>query len=119
MAETRKPLGWLVDSLTTPPVGREARRQAGTLLRLLQEGEKLALPHSRPMPSVGRRVHELRVRDGETGLTWRIFYRVDEDAILVIEWSAKKTEKTSKAVIRTCKIRLRQYDEAARRGGER
>ena len=119
MPVTRKPLGWLADSLTTPPVGTEARREAGTLLRLLQEGEKLSLPESRPMPDVGPRVHELRVKDRESRSTWRILYRVDRDAILVIEWFAKKTKKTPKAVIDTCKARLKRYDGAAKKGIER
>jgi phage-related protein len=119
MALNRKPLGWLVDSLATPPVGTEARREAGTLLRLLQQGETLSLPESRPMPDVGRRVHELRVKDRESRSTWRIFYRIDRDAILVIEWFAKKTEKTPRSVIDTCKARLKRYDLAAKKGSER
>jgi phage-related protein len=67
------------------------------------------------MPSIGPRAHELRVQDAESRLTWRIFYRIDPDAILVVEWFAKKTQKTPKKVIDTCKRRLREYDEAARR----
>jgi DNA-binding XRE family transcriptional regulator len=35
-----------------------ARLEAGFLLRLLQRGEKIVMPHSRPMPSIGRRCHE-------------------------------------------------------------
>ena len=116
MSETRKPLGWLRDSLHTPPLGIEARRRAGTLLRMLQEAEQLAYPDSRPMPEVGPRVHELRVRDRENSLTWRIFYRIDSDTILVIDWFAKKTRKTPNSVIETCKARLKRYDWAARKG---
>ena len=115
---TRNPLGWLTQALTSPPVSSEARRAVGTLLRLLQEGETLSLPESRPMPSVGPRIHELRVRDRETRLTWRIFYRVDRDAILVVEWFAKKTQRTPKRVIETCKARLERYDRAAMEGSE-
>lgn len=65
------------------------------------------------MPNIGPRVHELRVRDPETRLTWRIFYRVDRAAILVIEWFAKKTPRTPKRVIEICKARLERYDRAA------
>lgn len=113
MAKKRKPLGWLVGALHTPPIGIEARRQAGMLLRMLKEGEHLALPESRPMPEVGSRVHELRVKDRENKLNWRIFYRIDADAIFVIEWFAKKTQKTPKAVIDSCRARLERYDRAS------
>ena len=119
MSRTRKPLVWLVDALTTPPVGREARHEAGTLLRLLQEGEALSFPESRPMPQVSPRVHELRVRDRETRSTWRIFYRIDFDAIVLIEWFMKKTRKTPRAAVDTCRERLRRFDVAAERGAER
>ena len=54
------------------------------------------MPHSRPMPSIGRRCHELRIVD-ESG-TWRIIYRVDDDAIVVLEVFQKKSSKTPKRV---------------------
>lgn len=80
----------------------------GFLLRLLQRGETIAMPHSRPMPSIGRRCHELRIRDDK--LSWRIVYRIDEDAIVIADVFSKKTGKTPKSVIDTCKTRLREYD---------
>lgn len=116
MSETRKPLSWLRGSLHTPPLGTEARRRAGTLLRMLQEGERLAFPDSRPMPEVGPRVHELRVRDRDNSVTWRIFYRIDSDTILVIDWLAKKTRRTPTSVTESCKARLKRYDQAAMKG---
>ncbi len=106
-----KPLVWLAGEVKTPPFSREARTEAGTLLRRLQHGEKLGLPHSRPMPSVGRRCHELRIND-ETS-TWRILYRLDPDAVIIGEVFAKKTGKTPKQVIATCKQRFQRYDKAA------
>ncbi len=92
----------------TPPFSKLARLQAGCLLRLLQRGEKIAMPHSRPMTSIGRRCHELRIPDDK--LSWRIVYRIDEDAIVIAEVFSKKTGKTPKSVIDTCKTRLREYD---------
>ena len=77
-----KPLVWLEGEIKTPPFATEARIEAGTLLRRLQQGENIGMPHSRPMPSVGRRCHELRVRDRDRN--WRILYRVDSDAIVII-----------------------------------
>jgi phage-related protein len=94
----------------TPRFSQLARLHAGFLLRLLQRGEKIALPHSRPMPSIGRRCHQLRVPDDN--LSWRIVYRIDEDAIVIVAVFSKKTGKTPKSVIETCKARLREYDNA-------
>ncbi|MGD0310815.1 MAG: hypothetical protein ABSC02_16195 [Acidobacteriota bacterium] len=31
------------------------------LLRKLQKGQSLEMPHSRPMPAIGERCHELRI----------------------------------------------------------
>lgn len=42
------------------------------------------MPDSRPMPVIGRRVHELRIDDAERSVSWRIVYRIDDDAILVV-----------------------------------
>lgn len=82
--------------------------ETGVLLRRLQRGEKLAMPHSRPMPSLGSRCHELRIRDG--GQTWRIFYRLDDDAVVIAGVAKKKTQRTPKSVMETCKRRLAGYD---------
>jgi hypothetical protein len=43
----------------------------------------------------------------------RIVYRIDPDAIVIVEVFAKKTGATPKKVIDTCKARLRVYDEIA------
>ena len=111
-----RPLVWLHGEIKTPPFSAEARVEAGILLRRVQGGEKLSLPHSRPMPAVGRRCHELRVVDGD--LTWRIVYRTDSDAIVIAEVFAKKTGTTPKSVIDQSKKRLTHYDRAASGRGE-
>ena len=103
-----KPLVWLRGEIKTPPLGAEARLEAGMLLRRLQRGETLAMPHSRPMRSIGPRCHELRVRDRTAN--WRILYRLDSDAIVVLDVFAKKTEATPQRVIEGCRDRLRRYD---------
>ena len=92
----------------TPPFSKLARLQAGFILRQLQRGEKVGMPHSRPMPSIGRRCHELRIFD-ENG-SWRIVYRIDSDAIVIVAVFPKKAGKTPRKVIETCKARLREYD---------
>jgi phage-related protein len=68
-----KPLVWLHGEIKTPPFSEAARIEAGYLLRMLQKGQALAMPHARPMPVVGARCHELRVRDAN--VDWRIVYR--------------------------------------------
>ena len=103
-----KPLVWLHGEVKTPPFSPGGRVEVGVLLRRLQRGESLGLPHSRPMPSIGPRCHELRVTD--QGVAWRIIYRVDPDAIIILEVFSKKTRRTPEEVIDTCIHRLRAYD---------
>src|SRR5207302_11490838 len=105
-----KPLVWLHGEIKTPPFSRAARMEAGYLLRLLQKGQAVGMPQSRPMPVVGPRCHELRVRDAEAD--WRIVYRLDSDAVVILEVFAKKTRTTPKTVIDACTRRLREYDHA-------
>jgi len=111
MDETEKPLVWLEGEVKSPPFSQAARLEAGYLLRQLQEGKRLALPHSRPMPSIGPRCHELRIVDERD--TWRIVYRSDLDAIVILEVFSKKTRETPKRVIEVCKRRLKHYDESS------
>jgi len=103
-----KPLAWLHGEVKTPPFSQEARIESGVLLRRLQQGETLGLPHSRPMPSIGAHCHELRIRDSDK--TWRIIYRIDEDAILIVEVFQKTTQKTPTNIIDNCQKRLKKYD---------
>lgn len=103
-----KPLAWLHGEIKTPPFSQSARLEAGFLLRRLQRGEKLSMPHSRSMPSIGPRGHELRITDENK--IWRIIYRIDPDAIVIVEVFAKKTNKTPTEVIDICKQRLKRYD---------
>ncbi len=105
-----RPLSWLHGEVRTPPFSKMARVEAGFLLRRLQDGEMLAMPHSRPMPSVGARCHELRILDADSN--WRIVYRIDRDAIVLLEVFRKTTEQTPSRVIATCRRRLKAYDEA-------
>jgi phage-related protein len=106
--ELDRPLVWLHGEVRTPPLSKAARSEVGLLLRRLQEGETIGLPESRPMPSIGRRCHELRVQDVDH--TWRIVYRIDDDAIVILEVFAKKSRETPRTVIAACHKRLRDYD---------
>ena len=109
MNDDDKPLVWLHGEVKTPPFSKNARLEAGFLLRRLQAGEKLILPFSRPMPTIGARCHELRINDENK--IWRIIYRIDSDAIIILEIFQKKTQQTLKQIIDICKHRLRLYEE--------
>src|SRR5271170_2664366 len=104
-----RPLVWLHAEIKTPPFSAEARIEAGVLLRQLQRGDALSLPHSRPMPSIGSRCHELRIVDRDAA--WRIIYRIDLDAIIIVEVFSKKDRKTLSSVIERCQERLQRYDK--------
>lgn len=106
--QNEKPLVWLHGEIKTPPLSREARLEAGYLLRLLQSGESLGMPWSRPMPTIGSRCHELRFKDESR--EWRIVYRIDSDAIVILDVFPKKSPTTPKSVVDTCHKRLREYD---------
>jgi len=112
VAAADKPVVWLHGEIKTPPLATAARIEAGMLLRRLQRGESLRMPHSRPMPTIGRGCHELRVRDRTAN--WRIIYRADVDAIVIGEVFAKKTRTTPKEMIAVCQRRFREYDDACK-----
>jgi len=111
MSPGDKPLVWLAGEVKTPPLSDEARVEAGFLLRRVQAGENLSLPHSRPMPSIGGACHELRIVDKNA--TWRVVYFVATDAVVILEVFSKKTQETPKHVIEACKRRLQAYRNAA------
>jgi phage-related protein len=103
-----KPLVWLGGEVKTPPFSADARIEAGFLLPELQAGQLLGMPHSGPMPSMAPNCHELRIPDA--GVTWRIIYRVDDDAVVIAEVFSKKQQATPVRVIRVNRDRLRWYD---------
>jgi phage-related protein len=109
MSQDNKPLVWLHGAIKTPPFSQSARLEAGFLLRQLQQGDSLGMPYSRAMSTIGTNCHELRLRDADQN--WRIMYRIDDDAILILEVFSKKSQATPKTVIDICKKRLIKYDQ--------
>ena len=107
-----RPLVWLHGEVRTPPLSTSARIETGVLLRRLQRGELVGMPHSRPMPAIGPRCHELRI--GDHDVAWRVVYRIDDDAIVIAEVFSKKTQATPKPVIEICTRRLSEYDAIAK-----
>lgn len=112
MSPKDKPLLWLHGEVKSPPLSREGRLETGFLLRRLQRGDLIGLPASRPMPSIGARCHELRVNDSAGN--WRLVYRIDADAIVILEVFSKKTRATPMTVIENCQKRLKEYDHASK-----
>ncbi|MDP2828233.1 MAG: type II toxin-antitoxin system RelE/ParE family toxin [Sulfuricellaceae bacterium] len=108
MSNQRKPLVWLHGEVKTPPFSAEARIEAGVLIRSLQEGINISLPHSRPMPGIGCGCHELRIPDENR--TWRIVYYLDTVAIVILDVFAKTTSQTPQTVVDICKARLKRYN---------
>ena len=107
-----KPLRWMHGEVKTPPMSNDARREFGILLRELQNGESLPMPYSRPMPDIGPQCHELRVNDCKN--TWRLVYRIDSVAIVILEVFEKKTQSTPRRIIELCRRRLKQYEVSFR-----
>jgi hypothetical protein len=54
MLKNDNPLVWLHGEVKTPPFSADPRIKAGFFLRKLQQGQKLEMPDSRPMPSIGK-----------------------------------------------------------------
>jgi phage-related protein len=87
----------------------DARRKAGQNLRLVQLGQE---PEDwKPMDTVGKGVHEIRVttRGGSATIQHRVFYVAKfEEAVYVLHAFEKKSQKTSKHDIEIGRTRYRQ-----------
>jgi phage-related protein len=103
-----KPLIILAGELKTPPMPGAARKEAGHLLRQVQQGVAFSMPESRPMPRIGPRCHELRIQAERN--EWRVIYRTDSDAVVVPDIFLKKSRTTPKQVLEACTKRYRDYD---------
>jgi phage-related protein len=112
-ARPRKALVFLAGRIESPPFSVEAQDEAGLLLARLQRGATLSLPHSRPLPSLCRHCHELRVRDRD--VTWRVIYRIDPEEIVVADVFAKKSGRIPHHTLKACSHRLAQHDRGRTR----
>lgn len=72
------------------------------------------MPHSRPLPVVGKGCHELRVSDGP--VEWRLVYAARDDAVVLLDVFRKKTQKAPSSRLRECAARIKRFDEARRKG---
>ena len=95
--------GSALEDLRTFPL--VARREAGFQLDQVQQGGE---PDDwKPMPTIGKGVREIRIRD-EAGAFRVIYVAKFADAIYVLHCFQKKTEKTSKADIELAETRYRE-----------
>jgi phage-related protein len=85
----------------------DVRREVGRAIFDLQCGEALVMPLSRPMPSVGAGVSELRIRD-RSGIYRVFYYRQSSRGILVLHAFMKKTQTTPKRELDLAKRRLKE-----------
>jgi phage-related protein len=106
-----RPLRWLHGEIKTPPFSAKARKEAGDILRYLQDGKSVKYPHIEALAkTVGPRCGAVRVKD--EAHEWRIMYRLDSDRLLIVEVYAKKSRSIPDEVIARCKKRLKIYDDA-------
>jgi phage-related protein len=101
-----RPIRFLGDSLKAlRDFPKDARQNAGYQLERVQNGR--APDDFKPMPSIGKGVEEIRIRD-ESG-AYRVVYTARlADAVYVLHAFQKKTQATAKRDIDTAKQRLAQ-----------
>ena len=88
----------------------EVRKELGTLLMLLQNGESLGPPQSKAIKQVHASAFEMRIKD-KNGI-YRVFYVLfDKGKILIPHAFTKKTQKTPQKEIETAKKRLRRLTD--------
>ncbi|MBW4561123.1 MAG: type II toxin-antitoxin system RelE/ParE family toxin [Mojavia pulchra JT2-VF2] len=56
----------------------------------------------------------MRINDNDANKQWRIIYRIDPDAIVILDVFNKTTQKTPKRVIQNCQKRLSLYDKISK-----
>lgn len=92
---------------------RPVRRAIGEAILKLQHGASLAMPFSRPMPSVAPGVAELRIRE-RAGVFRTFYYFRTERGILIPHAFVKKTQATPQNEIILARRRLKELIDEAR-----
>jgi hypothetical protein len=72
-------------------------------------------PESVSLAANGFTALSIRHVVNDQGRTWRLMYRIDVNAILILAVFAKKTERTPDEIIRSCQKRLKDCDNASRK----
>jgi phage-related protein len=85
----------------------EIRGDLADALARLDTRQTLALPLSRPMPSIGSGVHELRLKDRSGA--YRVFYvLLGAGVVYVLHAFHKKTQATPKQTLVVVRKRLKE-----------
>ena len=82
------------------------REDLADALARLDEGQNLSMPLSRPMPSIGSGVHELRFRDRQ-GIYRVIYFIKRSREIWLLHAFKKKTQATPQEKIDLAKQRMK------------
>jgi phage-related protein len=85
----------------------EIRGDLADLLTRLDVGLMLSMPISRPMPSIGKGVHELRLKDA-SGIYRVIYVFVAQNNVWLIHGFKKTTQQTPHKNIELAKKRLKE-----------
>lgn len=88
---------------------KELMQDIYSLFDELSQGKTLGMPISRPLPSIVRGLHELRL-SGKGG-EFRVFYFIKiGDAIYIIHAASKKKQAIDKRTIDLLKTRVRSIE---------
>jgi phage-related protein len=86
---------------------REVIEDVYALFEDLAAGKHLSLPISRPLPSIAKGLHELRL--SFSGGEYRVFYVIrTKDAIYVIHATQKKTQSLDRRAKELLKLRMKR-----------
>ena len=86
---------------------RAVRVALGVAIQSLQLGVTLGMPGSRPMPSIGPAVEELRLKDASG--QYRVFYLARHVmGVLIFHAFVKKTRATPQHEIKLARSRLKE-----------
>ncbi len=86
---------------------QDIREDLADMLARLDAGLMLSMPMSRPMPSVGRKIYELRLKD-RSGIYRVIYMLVRQGDIWLVHAFKKKTQQTPKQNIDLAKKRMKE-----------
>lgn len=85
----------------------DVRGELADAIARLERGLLLSMPLSRPMPSIGPGVHELRFRD-RAGIYRVVYWIAGAGRLWLLHAFKKKTQQTPPSAIETAKERLRR-----------
>jgi len=85
----------------------EIRGELADAIARLERGHMLSVPLSRPMPSIGKGVHELRFRD-RAGIYRVVYFLAGQGNIWLLHGFVKKSQQTPTHNIEIAKRRLKE-----------